>query len=342
MIDFEPKYITFDCYGTLTKFRMADMAREMYGDRLQGAELEKFVAFFAGYRRDEVLGAWKPYRDVVVNSVRRACKRMGVEFNEAEAEKFYTAVPTWGPHPDVPEGLSRLAKKYKLVILSNASNNQIQSNVDKLGAPFHTVFTAQQAQSYKPRMQGFEYMFDQLNCNPGRRAACVVEPALRPDDRARHGHQAQGVRQARPRAVDAVLRVLRSRRHRRPRHAARTVSHSTPTLRDTDEARFLLARHRAAACRSVSEGPVEGHVDVAVIGGGFTGLSAALALAQARRVGGGARRGPHRRRRVGPQRRPVSTRASRRTTWRWSRNSASSVRAAVIARMRRRSIRSSG
>ncbi|WP_133647127.1 haloacid dehalogenase type II [Paraburkholderia flava] len=166
MIDFEPKYITFDCYGTLTKFRMADMARELYGNRLQGAELEQFVAFFAGYRRDEVLGAWKPYRDVVVNSVRRACLRMNVAFDEAEAEKFYTAVPTWGPHPDVPEGLSRLAKKYRLVILSNASNDQIQSNVDKLGAPFYKVFTAQQAQSYKPRMQGFEYMFDQLGCNP--------------------------------------------------------------------------------------------------------------------------------------------------------------------------------
>jgi 2-haloacid dehalogenase len=166
MIEFEPKYITFDCYGTLTKFRMAEMAREIYGDRLQGAELERFVAFFAGYRLDEVLGAWKPYRDVVVNSVRRACQRMGVAFNESESEKFYLAVPSWGPHPDVPEGLSRLAKKYKLVALSNASDDQIQSNVDKLGAPFHKVFTAQQAQSYKPRMQGFEYMFDQLDCNP--------------------------------------------------------------------------------------------------------------------------------------------------------------------------------
>ena len=166
MIDFEPKYITFDCYGTLTKFRMAELAREIYGDRLQGAQMERFVTFFAGYRLDEVLGAWKPYRDVVVNSVRRTCQRMGVAFNESEAEKFYLAVPTWGPHPDVPEGLSRLAKKYKLVALSNASDDQIQSNVDKLGAPFHKVFTAQQAQSYKPRMQGFEYMFDQLDCNP--------------------------------------------------------------------------------------------------------------------------------------------------------------------------------
>ncbi|MGY6124484.1 haloacid dehalogenase type II [Paraburkholderia strydomiana] len=166
MIEFEPKYITFDCYGTLTRFRMAEMTRELYGHILKADDLEKLVAFYAGYRRDEVLGAWKPYRDVVVNALRRACARTNVEFNEAGAQKIYEAVPTWGPHPDVPEGLSRLAKKYKLVILSNASNDQIQSNVDKLGAPFHAVFTAEQAQSYKPRMQGFEYMFDKLNCNP--------------------------------------------------------------------------------------------------------------------------------------------------------------------------------
>ncbi|HEX7682571.1 MAG TPA: haloacid dehalogenase type II [Trinickia sp.] len=166
MIDFEPKYITFDCYGTLTRFRMAETTRELYGNELDADKLERLVRFFSAYRRDEVLGAWKPYRDVVVNAFRRACERVGATFDEQKAESIYLAVPTWGPHPDVPEGLSRLAKKYKLVILSNASDDQIQSNVDKLGAPFHAVFTAQQAQSYKPRMQGFEYMFDRLDCNP--------------------------------------------------------------------------------------------------------------------------------------------------------------------------------
>ena len=57
MIEFEPKYITFDCYGTLTRFRMADMTRELYGDELSTDDLEKLVSFFAGYRRDEVLGS---------------------------------------------------------------------------------------------------------------------------------------------------------------------------------------------------------------------------------------------------------------------------------------------
>ena len=72
----------------------------------------------------------------------------------------------WGPHPDVAEPLARIARRYPLVILSNAANEQIQSNVKKLGAPFHAVFTAEQTQSYKPRMRGFEYMLGQLGCGP--------------------------------------------------------------------------------------------------------------------------------------------------------------------------------
>ena len=60
-----------------------------------------------------------------------------------------------------------------------------------------------------------------------------------------------------------------------------------------DEVRLLLARHRPGF-RRAAQGPVEGHYDVAVIGGGFTGLAAARQLAKAgrqgRRAGGGARR----------------------------------------------------
>ena len=40
------------------------------------------------------------------------------------------------------------------------------SNVEKLGAPFHTVLTAEQTGTYKPQMNGFEYMLDILGCGP--------------------------------------------------------------------------------------------------------------------------------------------------------------------------------
>lgn len=52
------------------------------------------------------------------------------------------------------------------MILSNAADDQIQANIEKLGAPFRAVYTAEQAQAYKRRYQTFEYMFDQLNCGP--------------------------------------------------------------------------------------------------------------------------------------------------------------------------------
>ena len=161
-----PKFITFDCYGTLTRFRMGELAQEIYADRIAPERMPQFIADFSAYRLDEVLGAWKPYIDVLKSAVERTCRKHGIAFVEAEGQRFYDAVPTWGPHADVPDALRIVARHFPLVGLSNASNEQIHLNVAQYGAPFHAVFTAEQAQSYKPRMRGFEYMLDQLGARP--------------------------------------------------------------------------------------------------------------------------------------------------------------------------------
>lgn len=166
MSQFRPKYITFDCYGTLTNFQMAEAARKLYGDQLDEAKMLQFIKNFAAYRLDEILGDWKPYNEVIHNAIERTCKKNGVTFRDEDAREVYETVPSWGPHADVTAGLAKVAKEIPLVILSNAMNEQIMSNVEKLGAPFHAVYTAQQAQAYKPRFKAFEYMLDQLNANP--------------------------------------------------------------------------------------------------------------------------------------------------------------------------------
>ena len=164
-INFEPKFITFDCYGTLTKFsHLNTLARSIYSDRLSDSELDRWIDLNRIYRFDEIMGPYKPYDEVLVNAARRTCKRMNIAFDQEEAEQFYKALPTWGPWPDVTEGLRRLASKYKLVIVSNSNDEVIMSNVDKLGADFHAVFTAQQAQCYKPRLGLFEYVYEKLGC----------------------------------------------------------------------------------------------------------------------------------------------------------------------------------
>lgn len=163
---FRPKFVTFDCHGTLINYDMAGAARRIYGEMLDDAKMTQFIRNFAAYRLDEVLGAWKPYADVVANSLERTCKANGVTFREEDALRIYEEVPTWGPHPDVPAGLAKVAKEIPLVILSNAMNSQIMSNVEKLGAPFYKVITAEETGTYKPQMNGFEYMLDVLGCGP--------------------------------------------------------------------------------------------------------------------------------------------------------------------------------
>jgi 2-haloacid dehalogenase len=184
MPDLRPEYITFDCYGTLTRFQIAEMVREMFAGRIAADAMDQFIRDYTAYRRDEVLGPWKPYADVIKNALERTCRKHGVAYVDEEGQRIYEAVPTWGPHPDVPEPLTRIGQRIKLVILSNAMNSQIHRNVEKLQAPFHAVFTAEQAQSYKPRMQGFEYMLGQLGARPEQ---CMhVSSSLRYDHMTAH------------------------------------------------------------------------------------------------------------------------------------------------------------
>ena len=160
------RYVSFDCYGTLTDFRVGDLTRGLLADRVPADRMLTFLEDFTAYRFDEVLGAWKPYAEVLHRALERVCKRWAVAFEAADAQAIVDAIPSWGPHADVPAALARVAEQIPLVILSNAADAQIQSNVEKLGAPFHAVLTAEQAQAYKPRLQAFEYMFDTLGCGP--------------------------------------------------------------------------------------------------------------------------------------------------------------------------------
>ena len=160
----KPKFITFDCYGTLTRFQMSALTRELMSGVVDAADMGTFLDDFEAYRMDEVLGPYKPYAEVITDAFRRACGRWRATFRRRDAEAIVEAVPSWGPHADVPEGLARIAERYPLVILSNAADDQIRHNVAKFGVPFHAVYTAEQARAYKPSLRCFEYMLDGLGC----------------------------------------------------------------------------------------------------------------------------------------------------------------------------------
>jgi 2-haloacid dehalogenase len=163
---FKPKFISFDCYGTLINFEMGPTARRLFAGRVAAERMPAFLDSFRAYRLDEVLGEWKPFRDVIENSIWRACKAHGVECRAADVAALYDAIPGFEPHPNVVEVLKQIAPHIPLVLLSNSMVDLIPASVVHLRAQFHDVITAEEARAYKPRMRAFEYMFDRLGCAP--------------------------------------------------------------------------------------------------------------------------------------------------------------------------------
>lgn len=169
---FRPKFISFDCYGTLINFKMGPTAEKIFQARVPAERMPAFLDTFKALRLNEVLGAWKPFYEVVENSIRLSCEKHSIEYSPEDAKALYDAVPTWQPHPNVVEVLQAIAPHYPLVILSNSMVDLIPHSVRHLAAPFHAVYTAEEAQAYKPRMEAFEYMFDQLGCGPEEMMHC--------------------------------------------------------------------------------------------------------------------------------------------------------------------------
>jgi len=92
---------------------MDQVAKKMFADRVPAERMEQFVADFSAYRFDEVLGDWQPYETVLKNSIRRLCRKWKLQYLDAEAQQYYDAVPTWGPHEDVPAGLAKVAREIR-------------------------------------------------------------------------------------------------------------------------------------------------------------------------------------------------------------------------------------
>ncbi|TVR75878.1 MAG: haloacid dehalogenase type II [Sphaerobacteraceae bacterium] len=160
------KWLTFDAYGTLVDFDLPGAIVETLGDRAHALDLDEFLEVCARDRFEEVLGPYRPYREVLRASLKRSMERYGIEYYDSDGDFLIAAVPTFGPFPDVPPVLEQLRQHYKLVIISNTEDDLIAGNIEKLGVPIDHVITAEQARGYKPSLDVFRYTFDQIGAEP--------------------------------------------------------------------------------------------------------------------------------------------------------------------------------
>lgn len=160
-----PKYISFDVIGTLIFWEMRKTVEPMLADRITGDDFEAFYDRFRLDRYDEVM-EYRPYEEILERAFRRTAARFDVEVRDSDVPTIIEDMRGWGAHADVPAPLATMAEHFPLVALSNADDSHLANFIPRLGAPFHTVITAEQTKAYKPRHRAFDHMLQQLDAKP--------------------------------------------------------------------------------------------------------------------------------------------------------------------------------
>ncbi|MDB5416284.1 MAG: haloacid dehalogenase type [Rubritepida sp.] len=155
-----PKVISFDCYGTLVRWR--EVLHQAIGTvlRRHGSPLDPFVLL------DTYNAEAKPlqngpehlgYKVILRRCYAAAFAKHGVPATAEDIESIVQSIKTMGPHAETVDVLRRLKTRYRLAIFTNSDDDLIVHNVRLLQVPIDHVITAEQAQAYKPSRRIFEH-----------------------------------------------------------------------------------------------------------------------------------------------------------------------------------------
>lgn len=147
--------LTFDCYGTLIDWERGIV------DAFRGAvsglawDDEELLARYARVESRLQGGAYKPYREILVDVAVTLAGEAGLPLDPALAGRFAASVSDWPPFEDTRPALEALGRRYKLAVVSNVDDDLFAGSAARLGVPFDAVVTAQPVRSYKPRVAHF-------------------------------------------------------------------------------------------------------------------------------------------------------------------------------------------
>jgi 2-haloacid dehalogenase len=165
MIAFERyTHLTFDCYGTLIDWETGILEAVLPVLCRHDVTVDegRLLQLYAECEAAEEAGPYKRYRDVLRGVMSRLGDRLGFAAAEADLDALAGSVGSWPPFDDSVQALSRLKKRYKLVILSNVDDDMFRQTATLLNDPFDEVITAQQVGSYKPSRDNFRHAVQRL------------------------------------------------------------------------------------------------------------------------------------------------------------------------------------
>jgi 2-haloacid dehalogenase len=156
--------LTFDCYGTLIDWEAGILAglQAVLEPRGVAAGDDDLLERYARHEAAIEAGPYRRYRDVLAGALRGVCAELGTEPTEDEAAAFGGSVGEWPAFADSPAALARLARRFRLAVITNCDDDLFADSNRRLGVTFEWVITAQQVGAYKPSRRNFEVAFERI------------------------------------------------------------------------------------------------------------------------------------------------------------------------------------
>jgi 2-haloalkanoic acid dehalogenase type II len=163
LTDFEA--LSFDCYGTLIDWEHGlrtglSRLRAVDGNHLDiDRLLETYATAEARIEREE---PGLRYPEIIARSIVATGDAHGIAVPDELAAEIGASVPSWPAFPDSAQALARLARHYKLIILSNVDRQSFAASNARLGVTFDAILTAEDIGSYKPDPRNFDALLNHL------------------------------------------------------------------------------------------------------------------------------------------------------------------------------------
>ena len=150
--------LTFDCYGTLIDWEAGILAglRRVLARHGVAATDDELLEAYARAEADLEAGPYRRYREVLGEGLRRVAHGQGVEATADEISEFGGSVGEWPAFPDSAAALGRLAKRFRLGVITNCDDDLFARSNRRLAVDFDWVVTAEQVVAYKPDPRNFE------------------------------------------------------------------------------------------------------------------------------------------------------------------------------------------
>jgi 2-haloacid dehalogenase len=150
--------LSFDCYGTLIDWEKGILGavKPVFARHGVGADDDTILETYAALEAKFEEGEFLPYRMVLRLVMTEMSLRFKFDAAPHELDCLSRSIGDWEPFADTVDALRRLAKRYKLAVISNVDDALFAATSNRLQVGFDWVTTAQQVRAYKPSPVIFE------------------------------------------------------------------------------------------------------------------------------------------------------------------------------------------